>query len=615
MRKILVFLVMGILLSCSSCKTNSLKENAEKFEVMIPPNAVTSSQAYIVWKSPLYNAEESDYQVYLDGRLLPLSAKEQNCQADKICAVGKYTDYFYKYYTEELTEQKMLRVDTLHYTLENLNENTSYKVQVKAVTTEGKVICESNLLSFKTKKESTAVLNIKDFGAKYGEKISLDDPDRKGKIEFIDANTKAIQAAIDSCPKNGTVLVPLGIFVCGSLNLKSDMTLQIDGELCGSPFAENYDFGFLMYQYYTDTRYFGLLNANGAKNITISGKGLVDGNGWKFEDENGKPTEDYHTYKEESDLDFRKEKTIGLIKYVKGNNSKVYGYGNLADSCCRTYFTEKGKNPENAELEELRIAYSRRSTTLILRNVDGLFITGVTFTNPANHLINILNSKNISITGIVEHSYDCNNGDGIGLICSQNAYIWNNFFDCGDDDIVFSSGVGKLASTTGETGAGKTKIFCNYFHHGHGGVAFGSHTALGIKDVEIHDNIFCHTDAPFRIKSAPANGGEVAYINFYNNAMADVLQAFIMSTEYSDAGTVSKYGAADKVAVFHDISLKNCSVFRAYENSIAVLGRKENPHYNINFSDITFTKSNGAREIIRNAGVNKNNVKGLLSSK
>ncbi len=614
MKKIFVFLVLGVIVVCNACKTTSLKEETD-FEVMLPSNAITDTKAFIVWNSVSKDAEQTDYQIFLNGELLSLTAKKQNTQADKIRAAGKYTEYFYKYYTEELTGQKMLQVDTLHYTLEDLQENTFYKVQVKAITNDGKVINESNILSFKTKKTPAAVLNIKDFGARYGEKISYDDNNKNEKIDFIKANTKAIQTAIDECPKNGIVLIPAGIFVCGSLNLKSDMTLQIDGELCGSPFAENYDFGFLMYKYYTDTRYFGLINANGAKNITICGKGLVDGNGWKFEDENGNPTDDYQTYREESDLDYRKEKTIGLIKYIKGNNSKVYGFGNLADSCCRTYFTEKGLTPQNADIEELRIAYSRRSTTVILRNVENLFITGVTFTNPANHLINILDSKNISITGIIEHSYDCNNGDGIGLICTQNAYIWNNFFDCGDDDIVFSSGVGKLASTTGETGAGETKIFCNYFHHGHGGVAFGSHTALGIKNVEIHDNIFCHTDAPFRIKSAPANGGEVAYINFYNNALADILQSFIMSTEYSDAGTVSKYGAADKIAVFHDINLKNCSVFRAWENSIAVLGRKENPHYNINFSDITFTGSNGAREIIRNASVNKSNVTGLLSSK
>src|SRR5579872_4610710 len=56
--------------------------------------------------------------------------------------------------------------------------------------------------------------NIRDFGAK-GDGTTLD--------------TAALQAAIDACHKDqgGTVLVPAGVFVIGTVEMKSNVTLHI----------------------------------------------------------------------------------------------------------------------------------------------------------------------------------------------------------------------------------------------------------------------------------------------------------------------------------------------------------------------------------------------------
>src|SRR5436853_7735357 len=57
----------------------------------------------------------------------------------------------------------------------------------------------------------TRIYNIRDFGAK-GDGNTLD--------------TAAVQAAIDACTKDqgGTVLVPAGIFVIGTVEMKSNVT-------------------------------------------------------------------------------------------------------------------------------------------------------------------------------------------------------------------------------------------------------------------------------------------------------------------------------------------------------------------------------------------------------
>jgi polygalacturonase len=58
------------------------------------------------------------------------------------------------------------------------------------------------------------IYNIRDFGAK-GDGKTLD--------------TVAVQSAIDTCNKEqgGTVLVPAGVFVIGTVELKSNVTLHI----------------------------------------------------------------------------------------------------------------------------------------------------------------------------------------------------------------------------------------------------------------------------------------------------------------------------------------------------------------------------------------------------
>lgn len=116
--------------------------------------------------------------------------------------------------------------------------------------------------------------NIRDFGAK-GDGKTLD--------------TAAVQAAIDACNKDkgGTVLVPAGTFVIGTVELKSNVTLHIaaQGKLLGSTDGKQYhasdaiplDGGWTM-----GDGNVGLIFAANAENITIEGNGIIDGRGTQF---------------------------------------------------------------------------------------------------------------------------------------------------------------------------------------------------------------------------------------------------------------------------------------------------------------------------------------------
>lgn len=116
--------------------------------------------------------------------------------------------------------------------------------------------------------------NIRDFGAR-GDGRSLD--------------TAALQSAIDQCAKEfgGTVLVPAGTFVIGTVEIKSNVTLHLAAGaiLLGTTDGK---------QYYAANAIplrgdstlgdgnVGLIFAVKADNVTIEGPGMIDGQGKEF---------------------------------------------------------------------------------------------------------------------------------------------------------------------------------------------------------------------------------------------------------------------------------------------------------------------------------------------
>ena len=86
-------------------------------------------------------------------------------------------------------------------------------------------------------------------------------------------NTKAIQAAIDTCSARGCgkVIVPKGVFLTGTIVLKSGVNLHFtEGSiLLGSSRREDYQ----------KNDWYALILAKNQKNIKITGKGTIDGQG------------------------------------------------------------------------------------------------------------------------------------------------------------------------------------------------------------------------------------------------------------------------------------------------------------------------------------------------
>lgn len=119
-----------------------------------------------------------------------------------------------------------------------------------------------------------AALNIRNFGAK-GDGRTLDSP--------------AINAAIDSCSRSGggTVVIPAGTYLCGSIRLKSHTHLMLESgsKIVAAPASMNaYDPAetFVGPQYQDGGHtYFhnSLIWAEAQEDIAITGYGMIDGEG------------------------------------------------------------------------------------------------------------------------------------------------------------------------------------------------------------------------------------------------------------------------------------------------------------------------------------------------
>ncbi|MCU0394901.1 MAG: glycosyl hydrolase family 28 protein [Chitinophagaceae bacterium] len=96
---------------------------------------------------------------------------------------------------------------------------------------------------------------------------------------------KAIQQAVDAAARRGggTVVLPApGVYLSGTIHLRSHVELHIEAgaTLLGSPRIEDYDS--IRWGHNADRQPYHLLYADSCSNLSITGKGTIDGNGESF---------------------------------------------------------------------------------------------------------------------------------------------------------------------------------------------------------------------------------------------------------------------------------------------------------------------------------------------
>src|SRR5579859_5264543 len=211
----------------------------------------------------------------------------------------------------------------------------------------------------------TRTYNIRDFGAK-GDGVTLD--------------TAAVQAAIDACTKDhgGTVLVPAGVFVIGTIEMKSNVTLHIaaQGKLLGSADGKQY---------------------HAAEAMPLTGDStLNDGN-------------------------------VGLIFAVKAENFTIEGPGTIDGQGAQFHSPTRGVPPPSGR------GGNNRPYHLLFHQCRNITVRDITLQESAYHSIRIIQSSYMDLTGIYIHNRVNSNNDGFHFISAQHVHISNCTVECQDD--------------------------------------------------------------------------------------------------------------------------------------------------------------------------------------
>ncbi|HET7896595.1 MAG TPA: glycosyl hydrolase family 28 protein, partial [Flavisolibacter sp.] len=161
-----------------------------------------------------------------------------------------------------------------------------------------------------------------------------------------------------------------------------------------------------------------------------------------------------------------------------------------------------------------------------IQNCREVEISGLKLHNQAVWCVHILYCEDVLLDGLnITANHDIPSSDGIDIDSSKDVKIKRCFIDVNDDCISIKSGKDEDGLRVNRPSETIVVEKC-HFGYGHGGVAMGSETSGGIRNVLIKD---CVADAgnwaPIRFKSQPSRGGVVENITYENFRLNDTRKA------------------------------------------------------------------------------------------
>ena len=305
-------------------------------------------------------------------------------------------------------------------------------------------------------------------------------------------NTAAIAKAIEECAKagGGRVRVPAGRFLTGAIHLKSNVELHVSegATLLFDTNPANYPLVFTRWEGMECMNYSPLIYARKQKNIAITGKGTLDGQGsehhwWPWKGRWGGTVP--YGWKEgmPSQIPARK-KLFDMAEAAVPVEQRVFGDGSML----RPPFIQ----PYDCE---------------------NVLIEGVRLRNSPFWNIHPVLCKNITMRGVDVYGHGPNN-DGVDPESVDHMLIEDCSFDTGDDCIAVNSGRnadGRRLATPSQNILVRN---CR-MKEGHGGVVVGSMISGGVRWLFAEN---CHMDSPnlwyaIRFKNNALRGGLLE--NFY----------------------------------------------------------------------------------------------------
>jgi polygalacturonase len=293
--------------------------------------------------------------------------------------------------------------------------------------------------------------------------ISIESFGAKG--DGITNNASAIQSAIDSASENGggRVVIPPGVFLSGSLQLKANVTLYLtNGAVLKA--SSNYDdysdehniknlTGGAVDEFVLPQRAF--ITAFRAYNSVISGDGTIDGNSEGFIEERG--------------------------QYIHRMRGPVGG----------------------------KDQYLERPFTIFLIECDSVKIRNITIKDPAFWALRLTGCNNSLIDSIrIETDLMVPNADGVDIDRCQNVRILNSEFITADDCISLKS-----CSQTAQYGDVANIVISNCLMTStSGAITLGTESVGDIKNVIVSNCVVRDSHRGFAVRAR--EGGTISNVRF-----------------------------------------------------------------------------------------------------
>jgi len=379
------------------------------------------------------------------------------------------------------------------------------------------------------------ISNVKDFGA-VGDGTTL--------------CTIAIQKAIDKCAEEngGKVIVPPGRYLTGPLFLKSNISFEVypgavlvfDDDIENCPIVDG------RWEGIERKVYASLFTGHNLENVSIIGRGKIDGQGEKWWE----------------------------AHYKNKELRKKYGL--------------KGREPENPEESPLKVP---RPRLINLYNCTNVLISELTFVNSPAWTIHPVYCKNVTIEKIsIIQPYESPNTDGINPESCNNVRILNCFVDCGDDCITIKSGYNEDGRRVGIPCENIVISNCT-FAHGRSAIGIGSEMSGGIRNIAISNCVFNGTLRGLRIKTGRGRGGTVENYRADNIIMNNVETAISIDMFYGGKDT-NIVPVTEETPFFRNIHLSNITAVNVVD-ALEILGLPEAPVEDFSIHNSNFTSENG----------------------
>jgi exo-poly-alpha-galacturonosidase len=359
-------------------------------------------------------------------------------------------------------------------------------------------------------------------------------------------NTLAIQAAIDDCAKDGggVVVVPEGKFITGAIFLKQgvDLNVEKNGILKGSVNQSDYQ--------QINTRWEGIERV------------------W----------------------------TSALINIIDVSNVKVYGEGTIDGSGTEWPSFARQAGQQRQQLSQaardsiMRIPRVGRPRLICFQNCHKVSISDLKFRNQAVWCLHILYCTDVIVKNLdIRAAHTIPSSDGIDVDSSSGVTITGCYIDDNDDCISIKSGKDADGLRVNRPSENIIVKKCR-FGYGHGGVAMGSETSGGIRNVKIFN---CDVDsgnwAPIRFKTQPSRSGVVENIVYKDIRIKDAKQAFEFNMEWRMVPPIAP--PAEVLPVVRNVRFINVSGKVGFVGLIH--GLAGSPIYDVKFKDCNIMARRG----------------------